>query len=58
MGQMQPRTRLKWIALLIFGSALYAALIAIDEEFARTVMLGYIGLILTIFLTVEVWRKP
>lgn len=58
MEQMQPKTRLSLIGLLILGSMVYTALIAIDEEFARTVMLGYIGLILTIFLTVEVWRKP
>lgn len=55
---MSRQTRLSFIALVIVGSAVYAALVAKSPELARTIMLGYIGLVLTIFVANELWRKP
>lgn len=58
MQQMTRRTRLSWILILIIGSAVYGLLVARDPETARTIMLGYIGLVLTIFVSNELWKKP
>ena len=58
MDRMRPRTRLLWCAVLIVGSAGYAVLIAKDRGLAQTIMLGYIGLVLTIFAVNHLWRKP
>lgn len=58
MRQMTRLTRLSLIGLLIIGSAIYAALIAKDPEIARSIMVGYIGVVLTIFVANELWKKP
>jgi hypothetical protein len=54
---MRPRTRLGWIGVLLIGSMGYTMLIAIDPELARTVGVGYIAIVLTIFVANELWRK-
>ena len=53
---MKPRTRLSLILFVLAGSVFYTALIAFDEELARTVGVGYIGIVLTIFVANELWR--
>lgn len=58
MYQMTRRTRLSLIGLLIIGSAVYAALVVKDPEYARTIMVGYIGVVLTIFVANELWKRP
>lgn len=57
MTLMKQKTRLSLILLIIIGSAVYALLMAYDDELARTIVLGYIGVILTAFFFVEVWKK-
>lgn len=58
MRKMRPNARLLWITVMILGSASYGVLVKKDPDFAQALMLGYIGLILTIFVLVQVWRKP
>jgi 1,4-dihydroxy-2-naphthoate octaprenyltransferase len=54
---VKPKTRFTWALLLVVGSIMYGCIVAYDEELARTLMLGYIGLLLTIFVCVEVWKR-
>lgn len=58
MLEMRPNARLLWIAIMILGSASYGVLVKKDPNVASAVALGYVGLILTIFVVVQVWRKP
>lgn len=58
MDLMTRQTRLSLIAFVVVASALYATLVANDRELAETVMLGYIGIVLSIFVANELWRKP
>lgn len=55
---MRPSTRLLWCLVVIVGSSLYAVLVATDPNIASAVMLGYVGVLLTIFVLNEVWRNP
>jgi len=54
---MKPRTRLRWIIVAIVASAVYAVLVAFDSHLAQAIMLGYVGLLLSIFFLNEVWQK-
>lgn len=56
--QMTRKTRLSLVFALIVISAVYAALASKSPELGRTVMLGYIGLVLTIFVANELWKRP
>lgn len=58
MLEMRPNARLLLCAIMILGSASYAVLVKKDPEIASAVALGYVALILTIFVLVQVWRKP
>jgi membrane protein YdbS with pleckstrin-like domain len=55
--EMRPNTRLIWCLIIIIGSALYALLVATNPTIASALMLGYVGVLLTIFVLNEVWRK-
>lgn len=55
---MRPNTRLIWCLVVILGSSLYAVLIATNPNVASAVMLGYVAILLTIFVLNEVWRNP
>jgi pilus assembly protein TadC len=54
---MLPNTRLILCAVIIIGSGLYALLVARDPDVASALMLGYVGVLLTIFVATEVWKK-
>lgn len=54
---MRPSTRLIWSIVIVIGSALYAVLVATDPNIASAIMLGYVGVLLTIFVLNEVWRR-
>ena len=56
MLTVSPRTRLMICAAVIVLSAGYGVLITKDPDFAQAIMLGYVGILLTIFVLVEVWR--
>lgn len=55
---MNPNLRLVLCAVMILGSALYGVLIASNPRVASAIMLGYIALLLTIFVVVNVWKRP
>lgn len=57
MQQMKPRTRLSWAVVLVVASIAYAVLVAADSDVAQALMLGYVGLLLTIFVANEVWKS-
>lgn len=57
MNQMTRKTRLSLTGLLLLVSAFYAALISQDPDFANAVMVGYIALVLTIFVVNEMWKR-
>jgi hypothetical protein len=58
MDRMRPKTRLGWIAVSIVATFVYAVLVAQDPGTASALMLGYVGLLLTIFVANEIWKKP
>ena len=55
---MRPSTRLGWSSFIVLGSLAYCILIMVSADTASAVMLGYVGLLLTIFFVNEVWKKP
>lgn len=55
---MTRKARLSLILFVLVGSLFYSLLIGLDPELARTVGVGYIGVVLTIFVGNELWRKP
>lgn len=55
---MGPNTRLRWTGGMILVSAGYAVLVAKDPEVAQAIALGYVALLLTIFVLVGTWKKP
>lgn len=57
MRQMNPRLRLWLCAGVILLSAAYGLLVAKDRRLAEAVALGYIGVVLTIFAVINVWKK-
>lgn len=58
MTRMTRATRLSFAIFLIIGSAGFAALVSKDPELARTIAVGYIAVVLTIFVVDEIWKKP
>lgn len=54
---VRPRTRLSVIAGIIVVSACYAVLVDKAPQVASATALGYIALILTVFVLVERWKK-
>lgn len=57
MQPMRPSVRLMWCAVMIVGSALYGILVAADPRIASAVALGYVAVLLTIFVANEIWKK-
>lgn len=54
---MTADTRLIWCGVIIALSIGYAILVEVNPRIAIAVMLGYIGLLFTIFISVNVWKK-
>lgn len=55
--QMTPNTRLRLIAIMIMFSAIYAVLIVADRDLAGVIAVGYIALVLTVFVAVNAWKS-
>lgn len=55
---MKAKTRLILCFVVIVGSALYGVLVGKDPDVASALMLGYVGVLLTIVVAIEVWKKP
>lgn len=58
MLQMNPRLRLWACVVMILVSAGYAVLVAKNLEIAKAVALGYIALMLTLIVIVNLWKRP
>lgn len=56
MGKHNQQLRIIFCALIIVGSIGYGALITYNTDLARSIMLGYIGAVLTFFILFECWR--
>lgn len=54
---MLPNTRLILCAVIIVGSLLYGVLVAQEPNTASALMLGYVGILLTLFVATQVWKK-
>ena len=54
---MGPNARLRWSIFMIVFSAIYALLIAKDRDLAEAAAVGYIALLLTVFVIVNIWKK-
>lgn len=54
---MRPNIRLIWCLVVVIGSSLYAVLVATNPNVASAVVLGYVAVLLTIFVLNEVWRR-
>lgn len=52
----KPHVRWLFCTLIIVGSIAYGALVSYDTDLARSIMLGYIGAVLTFFVLFECWR--
>lgn len=55
---MSSHTRLKLSAVMIVLSALFAVLVASDPQTASAISTGYVAVLLTAFVLVELWKKP
>lgn len=53
---MRPSTRLIWISVVILMSSIYGIVVLVAPEVASALMLGYVGLLLTIITVCEVWK--
>lgn len=58
MREMRPNARLIWCAVMILASVAYAALVSSDASIASAIAVGYVALLLTIFVLTNVWKKP
>lgn len=57
MWKVRPSGRLFWAIVMIIGSSVYAVIISLNPRVASSIMLGYIGVLLTIFIVCQVWRR-
>jgi cell division protein FtsW (lipid II flippase) len=55
---MRSELRLALCGAMIVLSALYAVLVNKNPDLATAVAAGYVALLLTIFVSVNVWKKP
>lgn len=55
---MRPNTRLWLIAGIIVLSAMYAVLVVEDKNLASAIASGYVALLLTFTLIINVWKRP
>lgn len=54
---MTSSSRLRVSAIMILFSACYAVLVAQDREMAETVAIGYIAVVLSTFILVNLWKR-
>lgn len=55
---MTAHKRMLVIAALILLSAVYSLLVKKDQEIAETIAVGYVAILLTGMLLINVWKKP
>jgi tryptophan-rich sensory protein len=57
MQRMQANTRLALCGVVIVLSALYGLLLEQDRRLAEAVAIGYIAIMLTLLLVVNIWKR-
>lgn len=57
MHKMSPSLRLLVCGALILLSAVYAVLVARDPTFASAIAVGYVAVVVTAILVVNLWKK-
>lgn len=55
---MTPRHRLIVCVVMILISAAYAVLVAKNLEIAKAIALGYIAVMLTLIVIINLWKRP
>lgn len=55
---MKASFRLALVALIIVGSAIYGLIVAQDPALASAMASGYVAVVLSVFLLVNVWKRP
>lgn len=55
---MRPKARLKLAAGIIVVSLLYGYLVAEDASVASAIAVGYVALLLTVLVVINIWKKP
>jgi hypothetical protein len=55
---MTSTTRLRLSAVMIVLSAMYAVTVAKDPQIASAIASGYVAAVVTVFVLVNVWKKP
>lgn len=58
MSRMRPSVRLYLTLALIVASAIYAVVVSRDPALASAIASGYVALIATILIVINVWKKP
>jgi hypothetical protein len=57
MHLMSASLRLFLCGVIILVSAVYAVLVASDPSFASAVASGYVAVVVTVILVVNIWKK-
>lgn len=57
MLQMPASLRLLLCGIVILISAVYTVLVVRDPSFASALASGYVALVVTVFLIVNLWKK-
>lgn len=55
---MTSNARLQMSLLIIMISAAYGVIVAKDPQIASAIASGYVGVILTVLILVNVWKRP
>lgn len=55
---MTPSLRLKLCVATIGMSTIYAVIVAKDPQLASAIAVGYVAILLTVFVLVHFWKKP
>jgi len=54
---MVANVRLLWCAVIIIGSSIYGLLVVANPGLAQIIAPAYVGALLTIFFSVNLWKK-
>lgn len=55
---MTSNTRLRWVGAILLVSTCYAILVAESPQFAAAISSGYVAVLLTVFIVLNLWKKP
>jgi 1,4-dihydroxy-2-naphthoate octaprenyltransferase len=55
---MTPNVRLRLIVATLALSTIYGVIVAQDQDLAQAIAVGYVAVLLTVFVLVNFWKKP